>query len=341
MQAATRVALPVRKCAKLAVLAASLVLIAALQAGAQENPTAGGTGQAQPAENPGVEENTNVGRWYQVELILFSRRETPEVTENWPRFPDLTSVEQARPLWQPPTRLGELQTPLPAGSLEPSAATPLQWPLIDPETGTEKPFVILPQSELQLREEAAAINDNRNRSVVLHTGWNMPVQGEADADFFRLHSELDSTPRQRTMLDGTLRVYVGRFLHVATQLYATDYQLAEEPLRVFFGDSSGPELTPELASADTRYGPWRPELRRPGAADSLAPQWVPSQSIRFTETRRMRSNELHYLDHPRLGLVIRFTPYEPYDPSAPEEETTDDTETAPADDAVGETADQG
>lgn len=31
---------------------------------------------------------------------------------------------------------------------------------------------------------------------------------------------------------------------------------------------------------------------------------------RLLETRRMRSNELHYLDNPRLGVLVRATPYE-------------------------------
>lgn len=267
---------------------------------------------ATPAMESGSD-NTNIGRWYQVELILFSRQGDSGSSENWPRFPDLSLLDQARPLWLPPTEISELQVPQPAASPAPLAATPLQWPVIDPETGTERPFVVLPRSQLLLQEEANTIDGQRNYSVILHTGWNMPVQGIDNPDFFRLSAPMGSTPSLRTELDGTLRIYVGRFLHVRTELFATDYRLAQEPLRTFFGDdSSGPALTPELATADTRYGPWLPTLRRPGSDDALAPQWVPSRSVRFVADRRMRSNELHYLDHPELGLVIQFTPYDPF-----------------------------
>ncbi len=34
-------------------------------------------------------------------------------------------------------------------------------------------------------------------------------------------------------------------------------------------------------------------------------------STRMRETRRMRSNELHYLDNPRIGILVRAIPYEP------------------------------
>jgi hypothetical protein len=30
----------------------------------------------------------------------------------------------------------------------------------------------------------------------------------------------------------------------------------------------------------------------------------------LTESRRMRSKELHYLDHPVLGVLLLVTPYE-------------------------------
>jgi hypothetical protein len=33
-------------------------------------------------------------------------------------------------------------------------------------------------------------------------------------------------------------------------------------------------------------------------------------NVRFTTTRRMRSNEIHYLDHPLFGLLVLATPVE-------------------------------
>ncbi|MEX1056757.1 MAG: CsiV family protein, partial [Natronospirillum sp.] len=48
----------------------------------------------------------------------------------------------------------------------------------------------------------------------------------------------------------------------------------------------------------------------------MGPRYVPVESALFKENRRMRSNELHYIDHPRLGLIIQFTPYMPVQISA-------------------------
>ena len=37
---------------------------------------------------------------------------------------------------------------------------------------------------------------------------------------------------------------------------------------------------------------------------------------RMKQSRRMRSNETHYMDHPRFGIVARVTPYESEQPEA-------------------------
>ncbi|MGB5541298.1 MAG: CsiV family protein [Gammaproteobacteria bacterium] len=44
-------------------------------------------------------------------------------------------------------------------------------------------------------------------------------------------------------------------------------------------------------------------------------------AFRLTEKRRIKSNELHYFDHPRFGMIARVTPYDsPEEPATPEPE---------------------
>jgi hypothetical protein len=72
---------------------------------------------------------------------------------------------------------------------------------------------------------------------------------------------------------GTVRVHLTRFLHVTLDL---TYQ----------ADGTGPVL-----AANDGLG----EL-------ALAPRY------RLTATRNVRSNELHYFDHPAFGVLVRITP---------------------------------
>jgi len=52
-------------------------------------------------------------------------------------------------------------------------------------------------------------------------------------------------------------------------------------------------------------------------------QFSVERTVALRQKRRMRSNELHYLDHPLMGLLVKVTPYErPLPPieDSPEEE---------------------
>ena len=48
-------------------------------------------------------------------------------------------------------------------------------------------------------------------------------------------------------------------------------------------------------------------------------------TVRVRGKLRMRSEEIHYLDHPMVGMLILFTPYAR--PMDEEEETSDSVET--------------
>lgn len=92
--------------------------------------------------------------------------------------------------------------------------------------------------------------------------------------------EIPGQSKTGSYVDGTVRIAVERYLH----LYL-DLQLhAANPGITTGADEPGYEL---------------PE-------------------IRLTESRRMRSKEVHYFDNPRFGVIALITPYEP---PAPEAET--------------------
>lgn len=252
------------------------------------------------------EENPNVGRWYQVEIILFQQREESNVNEIWPRFPDLTSLEHSQSLRQVADNDEELLRPVPATTLHPPDELPPRWPLVDFLEGKEEPMVILPKPLLQLTDEAERLHNSRGRRVILHTGWNMPVSAIENTDYIRL---FDGTPIDgHYELDGTLGIYVGRFLHVQTDLNQTRYERTREPMSLLREDLPAASLEP-----GTTPIPLRQDV---GSTFRFGPSLVPVESARFQESRRMRSNELHYIDHPQLGLMIQFTPYTPVEISS-------------------------
>lgn len=95
-------------------------------------------------------------------------------------------------------------------------------------------------------------------------------------------------------LDGTVTLVRSRFLHVYTDLIYTipsdtlPHAIRQRPL------GNPVQATLEVGSGS--FGP--------------APEPLAMQSFPLRYHRRMRSSELHYIDHPLLGILILVTPVE-------------------------------
>lgn len=103
-------------------------------------------------------------------------------------------------------------------------------------------------------------------------------------------------------LDGTIRLVVSRYLHIHTDLYFTapvEWTSLTDPASDTGGDAADDTGADEDESN---------EGRRAGLDTTRiarGPEGRAMLSYPFVQHRRMRSGELHYLDHPVLGLLIR------------------------------------
>jgi hypothetical protein len=120
-------------------------------------------------------------------------------------------------------------------------------------------------------------------------------------------------------LQGLVSVTLGRYLHFAGQLWL------EAPIEEYAAEqllgSAGPgtfNLQPgnNLArssvelNADVGRGNRIFTLGEIDAQGAVSEQVPPTAYFELNESRRMRSKELHYLDHPALGIVVKITPLE-------------------------------
>lgn len=96
-------------------------------------------------------------------------------------------------------------------------------------------------------------------------------------------------------LDGTVKVVVSRYLHVYTDLhFTTPVQWTAIPQADAPADAAADE-----GESRPRGGG---DITAPRVA--LGPDGRAMLSYPFVQHRRMRSGELHYLDHPVLGMLI-------------------------------------
>lgn len=114
---------------------------------------------------------------------------------------------------------------------------------------TDQEFQTLGTDELRLQDVWQRLEEASEYRPVFHRAWLQPGHEKAEARPARISSD-------RGGVDGTVRLYRARYLHLEADL---------------------------LLTAD-------------------------GGRFRLKESRRMRSRELHYLDHPRFGLLVMVTP---------------------------------
>lgn len=113
-------------------------------------------------------------------------------------------------------------------------------------------------------------------------------------------------------LEGTARLYRERYLHLQLDL------------RYFRPDPSALQPMPGARPSEPEAPAGPPgagvepseELRQPPPHEP-APIY-----FRLTESRRMRSGEIHYFDHPYFGVIALVTPYKPPEPATSAAEAT-------------------
>jgi len=142
---------------------------------------------------------------------------------------------------------------------------------------------------------------------------------------------IESQPTQEIpQLDGVLSLSRGRYLHVEADFtWRNPYGLKEwidahlalqtpnEPSQVL--DTASGDMSVSVASDNldtaTATDDLSPDSAIPAQAVSdapyISPSALPPEVFRVRGNLRLRSGEIHYLDHPMVSMLILFTPYAP------------------------------
>lgn len=226
-------------------------------------------------------------RYYDVEFILFEHIDAKNrQSEDW----------QARRL--------------PPASDEPEPSHQLGTPYaLEKKSPYDRKamFTILPRSQWQLIPEAELLKKSKTRRILSHVAWRQPGLAKDQAVWVNFKNMVNSNkilvPGKKTgsadfltgekefspYIEGKVKVMLARYLHVDTDiLYFAD------PLpRVATNTSVENTVDVSGETEDIQYAAHEPEV-------------FLLKQLR----RRMRSKELHYLDHPVLGMLLMITPYE-------------------------------
>lgn len=94
---------------------------------------------------------------------------------------------------------------------------------------------------------------------------------------------------QHAQLEGSVKLVLSRYLHLETDLWLGDYT------RVLSQPAAGVQPGSDLLQDD-------------GTLSPINETWEPTRLVRMQDNRRMRSKELHYLDHPLIGVIVKVIP---------------------------------
>jgi hypothetical protein len=181
-------------------------------------------------------------------------------------------------------------------------------PAFAPDTTAETLPVIAGDKEfnpfqlVRLAEDDFSLVDVADRfdrldayETLMHVGWTQPSFSEEETPPIELRLLGEPPPG----LDGTLTLYLSRYLHLVVDLAL---------------DAPG-DFEEEVVGEDSffRFGDSRPSYE-----DGLEPV-MPLVRFRIQEDRILKNGELRYFDHPKFGVLARVTRVEePEDEAAPE-----------------------
>ena len=275
-------------------------------------------------------------RWFQIEMITFSRQQTEAGGgEQWrrdialaypPNWVELRSEEQALAA-ENTDGDGDTKGDSDAKSdseydsvdyLAPSVDAADQTTPTDPAPEAETPYIYLPRDDQQLRPHANALRRDRRYRVLFHQAWRQPIVDRLEAPALLVDGgEQFGNYRE---LGGSVTFSVSRYLHLDTNLWLSQFipnygqqrqDWPELPTRPSQREHQGNALLFDTATAEA--GLWsQVNTAEEEYQTILAEPYVLNEVVTLQQSRRMRSGEVHYIDHPQLGLIVKITRFDPH-----------------------------
>ncbi len=211
--------------------------------------------------------------WYQVELIVFENLQADADGEAWPVTPGYPDIDSALDILSSEMTLQA--EPIVKAETEVNLTAP-GW---DTPAEVQKPeppvtYQQLSADKLRIADVFSRMRRSANYRPLLHLGWIQSGAEETVSQAVRvaLNSEEDPTSiTNQQILDGFVKMRKSRFIHIEADL-------------VYF--------LPQTAFMETSKHGY-------------------ASLVRLQESRKMRLNELHYLDHPLFGVVLYVSPLQP------------------------------
>ena len=274
--------------------------------------------------------------WYQVEIVVFKPRNQPDSTEVWPletlSYPqNLVAIE---PAFLAPYSLSQLQqlddqgtaTERPdsrtsettflfadRASTQQNRATVTGIAQTSPEglesadepsaeidmirldvllnSGLPEAFRELPDTEFTLGSVARSLRRSSRYDLLMHRAWLQPLDQVPTPVLVQAGERYDD----QYEIDGTLNFSRSRFLHVEAELWYTMFESR-------FNQN-------QLLQPGQIRQEWLKDYPGLVKAEQTKNTHIAVHSHLLRHSRRMRSEEMHFIDHPYFGIIVQIQGY--------------------------------
>lgn len=251
-------------------------------------------------------------RWFEVEVIVFKRNiNSNSMSEQWPDTQPDIDIDNAISLLSPASRKKYAMSLLPKN----------QRKLTETFNRLRKHADYTPLLHLAWRQN----DSSRDRMPKIHfrAGENYQAKYYTDGTVISAESypadftEMSLTGQAKTTkingpiyeLDGFIRLYVQHYLFIETDLVLREVNKRRVLQDINVIQTEAPFFNKETtiigdnpSSFAKNETPIFSGLQKPQRTYAIERYLTP---YHFKQKRRMRSGEIHYLDHPKLGLIVQ------------------------------------
>lgn len=247
--------------------------------------------------------------WYDVEVALIGYQDSQSIDhESWPEVvdhnsPELINGEQVAVSapWNWVDWWNEKPTQTSQFNIQRSNKVDELKPLSKPFSEYGPAFA----------DKMPKFENTKGMTVVWSKKWRQPIQSKQQstssdntmAIALKAPLNLTDTINKGKALDeieinGNIHLYRSRYLHIVTELQVQHWRTLADTHEL--DKSFPPTLSSQLSGKNI--------IPSSSSSPLTTIDKIPLRAAHVNQSRRMRSNELHYLDHPMLGVLVRVTP---------------------------------
>ncbi|MFV8782467.1 CsiV family protein [Microbulbifer sp. SA54] len=237
----------------------------------------------------GAEAASYAGNQFEIELVVFSRDNgMNQSRESWPAAPRLEYADR--------------------------------WVDFDTPSSADAGYPALQPAANQLDNKVDALRRSPGYRVLFHKTWRQVLQEQRNAPQVLIKG--GPALQDHHALEGSITLSVSRYLHLSTDLWLSELdapsgattssvqgiQIPAQPKSALRGDVSEEPVALSSDSAFGGNGSYSTSADSAvffadGATEAHTPFYASRVAV-LQEERRLRSGELHYIDHPKLGVLV-------------------------------------